>query len=158
MTLCKILFTFAENKFLKLTDMKTILFHHIFRKIGWIMFIPSIFMGIIFLLNIHSFDLQTKVILAKTASVGILSGSIFIVCSKEKNEDEMTKAIRLNSVLTSIYLWSLIVVPTIIFYNEENCRNYTTIGFSLFILFPVIMLWHYMTEIYRYNRIGKNEK
>ena len=43
-------------------------------------------------------------LLNNIAIIGLCVGSIFIACSRERIEDEMTGAVRLNALLTALYV------------------------------------------------------
>ena len=58
--------------------MKTFLFPHTFRPIGWIVLVPTLILGILLLDGILSVDGSVETILTDTAIIGIALGSIFI--------------------------------------------------------------------------------
>ena len=110
-----------------------------FRKIGWILFIPSIILGLLFVifqfqprfLDIKVFAVLTSglapwekggfCVITQTNAfdeiIGILLiiSLFFIAFSKEKTEDEFISKIRLESLLWATYVNYAILVVTILF-------------------------------------------
>jgi len=107
------------------------------KKIGWILFIPGIILGLLFLisqpepsfldLNVFQiageeffgddvfFSLKGNNILNEIISLLIIVGAIFIAFSKEKSEDEFISKIRLESLVWAIYINYVILILSIIF-------------------------------------------
>lgn len=135
--------------------MRNILFPHLFQKLGWIMFIPSLITGGMIYSGVISFSGITETIMNDIAIIGIVVGALFIVCSKEKLEDEMTRAIRLSSLLNSIYAYVILLVTCTILLNGPDF-----LGFAVFnlVLFPVIFVCNFRLEIRRYNKMCENEE
>lgn len=80
--------------------MKNFLFPHIFQPIGWIMFVLSLAIGVYSFFGTSVFGAGiAETIMIDTSIIGTALGALFIVCSKERVEDEMTKSIRLTSLL-----------------------------------------------------------
>ncbi|MDZ7743919.1 MAG: hypothetical protein U5Q03_19840 [Bacteroidota bacterium] len=95
------------------------LFPNRFKKIGWLLFIPGIILGIIYLIyqsdislfNIKVFAIAEEEILSDTnffsisknnvldeiSSILLIIGALLIAFSKEKSEDEFISKIRLES-------------------------------------------------------------
>ncbi len=78
-----------------------------FKKIGWVLFIPALLLGIVVALQEssagmieHFIDVQPW--LNNLLIIGILCGSLFITCSREKVEDEMIARIRLDALLPAV--------------------------------------------------------
>jgi hypothetical protein len=110
-----------------------------FKKIGWILFIPGIILGAIFLaldkiepgfLNINVFAIvegeffdggsqffttPKNNIMDEIIALLLIVGSIFIALSKEKNEDEFISRIRLESLVWATYVNYFILILTILF-------------------------------------------
>jgi len=119
--------------------MKTIyLLPNQFKRIGWVLFIPGIILGIIFLINqserfeffnITVFSIADQQALGKTEffsftknnifdeTIGILIiiGALFIAFAKEKSEDEFISKIRLESLVWATYVNYIILILSIIF-------------------------------------------
>jgi len=108
-----------------------------FKKIGWILFIPGIILGVFYLFDEIYFNfLDLKILsiasqhLAGTTElfsitknnftdelIGLLliMGSLLIAFSKEKSEDEFISKIRLESLVWATYFNYAILIITIIF-------------------------------------------
>lgn len=135
--------------------MKNLLFPNIFQPIGWFLFIPSLILGMLILVGILSFSGVAGVVLCDAAIIGTVIGAIFIVCSKEKTEDEMTKSIRLSSLLNSIYIYAaLLIVCTI----GINGILYIHFAFANLALLPIIFVCIFRLEMHRYNKISGDEE
>lgn len=140
------------------------LFPNQFKKIGWIIFIPSLILGILSLTNIFSFpEVSLPVFynsgfpfsgedsgLLKTTEIAIfpnvfgiliIVGGILIGFSKERIEDEYISSLRLKSVF-----WSLIVTYSII-----TILFLTVFGMAFFTVMIIIMFLPLVLYIFRFN-------
>lgn len=135
--------------------MKNLLFPHIFQPIGWIMFVPSLIMGVLIYFSVASFTGLTGTIVNDLVIIGIVLGSLFIVCSKTRGEDEMTKSIRLSSLLNSIYAYVTLLVFSTIFMNGADFLLFTV--FNLVIL-PILFVCNFRLEMHRYNKMCEDEE
>ena len=136
--------------------MKNLLFPHIFQPIGWIMFVPSLIAGILIYFRMPLFGVGiTETIAIDSVIIGIALGALFIVCSKERIEDEMTKSIRLASLLNSIYAYVILLVTCTILINGADFLMFAV--FNL-VLFPVIFVCNFRLEMHRYNKMCEDEE
>ena len=135
--------------------MKNLLFPHIFQPIGWIMFVPSLIMGVLIYFSVASFTGLPGTIVNDLVIIGIVLGSLFIVCSKTRGEDEMTKSIRLSSLLNSIYAYVTLLVFSTIFMNGSDFLLFTV--FNLVIL-PILFVCNFRLEMHRYNKMCEDEE
>ncbi|MDE6543929.1 MAG: hypothetical protein K2K76_08180 [Muribaculaceae bacterium] len=135
--------------------MKNLLFPHIFQPIGWIMFVPSLIMGVLIYFSVASFTGLPGTIVNDLVIIGIVLGSLFIVCSKTRGEDEMTKSIRLSSLLNSIYAYVTLLVFSTIFMNGADFLLFTV--FNLVIL-PILFVCNFRLEMHRYNKMCEDEE
>ena len=135
--------------------MKNLLFPYIFKPIGWILFVPSLILGLLIILGILPIDGLVGIVVDDTAIIGTVIGAIFIVCSREKTEDEMTRSIRLSSLLNSIYIYAaLLIVCTI----GINGILYIHFAFANLALLPIIFVCIFRLEMHRYNKISGDEE
>ena len=59
-------------------------------------------------------------LLNNIAIIGLCVGSIFIACSRERIEDEMTGAVRLNALLTALYVnIAAAVIASLVLYDFD---------------------------------------
>ena len=136
--------------------MKNYLFPHIFQPIGWVMFVLSLITGLIIYYKLPVFGTGISETIAIDSSIiGIALGALFIVCSKERIEDEMTKSIRLASLLNSIYAYVVLLIAFTIAING--------IGFLMFSIFnlallPIIFVCNFRLEMHRYDKMCDNEE
>lgn len=136
--------------------MKNYLFPHIFQPIGWIMFVLSLIAGIVVYFGMPVFGAGvTETIAIDSAIIGIALGALFIVCSKERVEDEMTKSIRLASLLNSIYAYVILLVCCTILINGAEFLLFAV--FNL-VLFPIIFVCNFRLEMHRYNNMSEDEE
>ena len=100
---------------------KELLLPHSFKKIGWVILIPTLLLGVLMLIDGFNgyptylmpaqgtacyetlCSTTTGRALNNIALVGICIGGIFVACSRERIEDEMISRIRLNALLTALY-------------------------------------------------------
>lgn len=130
--------------------MKTFLFPHTFRPIGWIVLVPTLILGILLLDGILSVDGSVETILTDTAIIGIALGSIFITCSRERIEDEMTSSIRLKALLTSLYTY---IVFLVIWTLAVNGMAYLYVMAASLVMLPIIFVVRFRYEMHRYYKI-----
>lgn len=135
--------------------MKTFLFPHTFRPIGWIVLVPTLILGILLLDGILSVDGSVETILTDTAIIGIALGSIFITCSRERIEDEMTSSIRLKALLTSLYTY---VVFLVIWTLAVNGMAYLYVMAASLVMLPIIFVVRFRYEMHRYCKIKSDEE
>ena len=77
-----------------------------FKKIGWILLLPSVLLGCYMLFlqdKLNWLDSLNEHLLNNTALIGTAIGLIFIGFARERNEDEMITSLRLNSLFISVY-------------------------------------------------------
>lgn len=135
--------------------MKTFLFPHTFRPIGWIVLVPTLILGILLLDGILSVDGSVETILTDTAIIGIALGSIFLTCSRERIEDEMTSSIRLKALLTSLYTY---VVFLVIWTLAVNGMAYLYVMAASLVMLPIIFVVRFRYEMHRYYKIKSDEE
>lgn len=135
--------------------MKTPLFPHSFQAIGWILFVPTLILGTLIFFSVLSFRGVLETITTDISIIGIAVGALFIVCSKERIEDEMTRYIRLTSLLKSIYVYVLLLVACTVFINGVDFLVFTIVNL---VLLPIIFVCNFRLEIYRYHRLNRDEE
>lgn len=135
--------------------MKNILFPHSFQPIGWIMFVPALITGALIYFRILTPTGITETILNDVVIIGISLGALFIVCSKERIEDEMTKSIRLSSLLNSIYIYVVLLITCTILLNGMNYLMFMIINL---VLLPLLFVCNFRLEMHRYNKMSADEE
>lgn len=136
--------------------MKNFLFPHLFQPIGWIMFVLSLTMGVYVYFGMPVFGAGiVETIVIDSAIIGTALGALFIVCSKERVEDEMTKSIRLASLLNSIYAYVILLVCCTILINGVNFLMFAIFNLALF---PIIFVCNFRLEMHRYNKMCEDEE
>jgi hypothetical protein len=135
--------------------MKNILFPHLFQYIGWILFLPFLIVGTLLFFSVISFSGTTETIVNDATLLGIVIGAMFIVCSKERTEDEMTKSIRLASMLNSIYVYVILLVCSILIISGIDFLVFTVLNI---VLLPIIFVINFRLEMYRYNKMCEDEE
>lgn len=106
--------------------MKSILLPHTYKKIGWSLFLPSLLLGLFFLIlpntqfnsrivtygffgnemlshSKPSFRFDEIELIPNLISILFLVGGLLVMFSKEKKEDEYINQIRLNSLQYSVF-------------------------------------------------------
>lgn len=156
------------------------LFPNSFKKIGWILFVPSLILSL-YLLTIDdgftvdaldfnvlaiyndgffkSDDAFFKIIENNIGDelyvIGLIVGGILIGFSKLKDEDEMISKIRYESLVWATYLnYGIIILLTIFFYG---IGYYSILMFNTFtLLLFFIIRFHY--KIYQLNKITNDDE
>lgn len=135
--------------------MKNLLFPHIFQPIGWIMFIPSMVVGALIYFSVLSFAGIVETVINDLVIIGIALGALFIVCSKERVEDEMVKSIRLSALLNSLYAYVILLVGCTILINGVDFLMFAV--FNL-VLLPILFVCSFRLEMHRYNKMSGHEE
>lgn len=135
--------------------MKNLLFPKAFRVVGWTLFIPAIIIGILTNTNVITPSGITETIINDAIIIGIAIGAIFIVCSKEASEDEMTRSIRLASLLNALYVYVILLIASTIFINGIAFLHFMMVNL---VLFPIVFVIIFSLEMHRYNKICQDEE
>lgn len=153
--------------------MKThFLFSNKYKKIGWILFIPSLITGLILFFSGYDFDNHFNMnvfallsdqflskpiyftfiengVLDEIILILIIVGALLIGFSKTKNEDELISKIRYESLVWATYFnFSLMIIATILIYGFCYFDILIANIFAMLIFF--IIRFHYM--IYKLNK------
>ncbi len=136
----------------------------VFKKIGWMLFIPGILFGIMYLIlkdELHFLDLPVFAIandeiLNKTVFFSIIknnvfdeiigllliAGGLFIAFSKEKTEDEFIAKIRLESLVWATYVnYSVLILSVIFVYGMTFFWILVFNMFTLLLFFIIRFNW-----------------
>ena len=136
--------------------MKNFLFPQLCKRIGWFIFIPALILGLYMLFGeYYSFSGILETVLNDFAVIGIALGSIFIVCSKEKCEDEMVQSIRLSSLLNSLYIYVSIIIIGTLFINGVDYLNFTFMSMAFL---PIIYVVIFNIQMRQYNKMSDDEE
>ena len=130
---------------------KILLLPYPFKKIGWALFIPTSLFGLMMAFDgfngFPSYLLPGEMIAGSAADaacntiaiIGVLVGSLFITCSRERIEDELIARIRLNALLAALYVnIAAAVIATLALYGFDYLYVMVVNLVSLPILFLVI--------------------
>lgn len=135
--------------------MKNLLFPKVFKMIGWILFIPAIVMAAFVYFGTISLAGIAEIIVNDATIIGIALGALFIVCSKESNEDEMTRAIRLSALLNSLYVYVTLLIACTLAVNGAPFFQFMVVNL---VLFPVIYVIIFSLEMNRFKKMCENEE
>ena len=135
--------------------MKNLLFPHIFQPIGWILFVPCLILGALIYFEVLTLTGIAETIVNDIAIIGIAVGALLIVCSKERIEDEMTRSIRLSSLLNSLYIYGILLVASTI---ALNGIAFLMFAWANLVLLPIIFVINFRLEMHRYNKMCENEE
>ena len=136
--------------------MKNFLFPRSFQPIGWILFTLALIAGALTMFSdMLSFTGIMETVANDAIIIGIALGAVFIVCSKEKVEDEMTKSIRLASLLNSLYVYVVLLFCSTILINGVNYFWFMIVNL---VLFPIIFVILFRLEMHSYNKLSENEE
>ena len=146
---------------------KTLLLPYSFKKIGWVLFIPTALLGLLMAIDgfngFPSFLLPVSfargALLAhlcnNTVLFGLLLGVLFIPCSRERLEDEYIGRIRLNALLAALYAtFGLTLITALVLYDFEF------LYFMIFnlCLLPVLFLIIEQLLLWRFRQEGRHEE
>lgn len=134
--------------------MKNLLFPHQFQLVGWILFIPALVAEALICFGALPLTGIAESVVNDTVIISIVLGALFIVCSKERNEDEMTRSIRLASLLNSLYVYVILLVACTIAINGIAFVWFSFINLGLF---PIVFVCNFKLEMRRYNKLSDNE-
>jgi len=99
------------------------LFPHRYRLIGWVLFVPSLLLGVASVHGLFSLDFLivkgaifqgTNNLTNELAGLGVIVVLLLIAFSKERVEDEMISRLRLDALQWSIYANYLILAIAIL--------------------------------------------
>lgn len=153
------------------------LFKHSYKKIGWILLISGVILGITLLLNDFEYpSYEIKVwtpiksgalfksdrnhiietnIFSEITTFLITIGGLLVAFSKEKIEDEYIQKIRVESLIWATFVNYIILLIATLLLFDFNFLTFMAINmFSLLLLFIIKFKW----ELYRLKRMDKNEK
>ena len=129
-----------------------------FKKIGWILLLPSVLLGCYMLFlqdKLNWLDSLNEHLLNNTALIGTAIGLIFIGFARERNEDEMITSLRLNSLFISVYAnYILLILLAPCFYDFE----FLTCMFVLLYTIPAIYYLLFRMAMYRLNKTLRDEE
>lgn len=140
---------------------KNYLFPTAFRKVGWVMFVPSFIMGYICLFGAYSEQwLNIKVLSVipwgmirnsmfdEVSMIGLTLSLLFIGFSKEKDEDECIANIRAGSLIwATLTGYFLLIVCTLLIYDLQYLNFVFIDLFMILILFII----KYNIELYKFR-------
>lgn len=144
---------------------KQMLLPHGFKKVGWVILIPTLVLGILMAIDgfngvptfIYAGDLSETLRRAthNIALIGILLGIVFIACSRERIEDELIGRIRLSALLVALYANTAVVVVSALAVYELTFLYIMVYNlFTLPLLFLVVFRW----KLWRLKKQGEHEK
>lgn len=148
-----------------------------FKKIGWLIFIPVLILGllwVIFEFEPAAFDIKTVAlfkddylddiqfmaitennIVDEIIGVLIIISGIFIAFSKEKEEDEFFSKIRLESLVWATYVnYAILILALILVYNMSFFWVMVFNMFTVLIFFIIRYNW----ALYKSKRELSDEK
>lgn len=130
--------------------MKTLLFPHSFQRIGWVVFAISAAIGAYILFT----DNTDSYLFNNIAIIGTCIGAILATCSREEVEDEMTGQIRLNSLLTALYInYAILIVCSLLIYDLDFLSVMLYNMFTILLIFMVVFRW----KIWQVKKATENE-
>ena len=130
--------------------MKTLLFPHSFQRIGWVVFAISAAIGAYILFT----DNTDSYLLNNIAIIGTCIGAILATCSREEVEVEMTGQIRLNSLLTALYInYAILIVCSLLIYDLDFLNVMLYNMFTILLIFMVVFRW----KIWQVKKATENE-
>ncbi len=133
--------------------MKNILFPSKFRYVGMALFIVGLVIGACVMAGVPG--VAASEMAHDAAVIGISVGALLTVCSREPYEDEMVSAIRLASLLNTLYASIIILVCSTLLLSGEEYQRFMELNL---VLIPIIYVSLFRAEIYRYNKVSEDEE
>jgi len=153
------------------------LFPHRYKRIGWVILIPSLIIGLYAMitdyspdfLNVkvfaisadeifnekHIFELIEDNILNEITGILVIIGSLLVAFSKEINEDEYISKIRLESLVWATYInYGLLLFAMIFFYD------FTFLWVMVFNMFTILIffIFRFNWEIRKLKKLQSDEE
>jgi hypothetical protein len=120
--------------------MKKVLFPHSFRKIGFILFVPSALLGLWAMYN-EGEKLFGQYV-DEVASIAVIIALLFIAFARQKEEDEMIMMLRLEALQWSIYIHYILLILAILFlYDLDFFKVLVYNMFTLLLVFIARFSW-----------------
>jgi small-conductance mechanosensitive channel len=160
--------------------MKTkILFPNHFKRIGWIILIPSAVLGVLSVFDVIKFDFLNNVKMFAIYSddmfnggrsvfgfvknnisdeiLGILCivGAILVAFSKEKHEDEFIAKIRMESLVWATYINYAILILCMLFFYSIGFLYVMIFNMFTILIFFIIRFYY---QLYKSNKSMSHEK
>jgi len=158
--------------------MKTkLLFPYRFKRIGWILLVPSAILGILYLffgfeinfLDLKVFAIYSDEVFGDTVRFGFdrnnitdeisailfIIGAIFVAFSKEKHEDEFIAKTRLESLVWAIYVNYIILIFCFLFFYISGFLYVMIFNMFTILIFFIIRFYYIL---YVTNKSLSHEK
>lgn len=136
-------------------NLHNILFPHECKVLGWILFLPATLMAILVHYGLCGITTILGSIINDVIIIGIAVGAVLIVCSKEVQEDEMTRALRLASLLNSLYIYIILLITSTLTLSGRNYLEFMAVNM---VLLPIIYVIIFSLEMRRYNKMTEDEE
>lgn len=135
--------------------MKNLLFPRGFQIIGWLLFVPAIVTGFLCYFDFCGFEGVVETVVNDAIIIGVSLGALFIVCSKERQEDEMTRSIRLAALLNSLYVYVVLLIVSTLLINGLEFVRFMVVNL---VLLPIIYVVIFRLEMHRYYKMCGDEE
>jgi hypothetical protein len=154
------------------------LFPHSFKKVGWVLLIPAVIVGLLMMLEVVQFPgleltvlnvvgegLMSKEptffswtennVLDELVSIFIIVGALLVACSEEKTEDEYIARIRLESLLWATYAnYGLLLLAIVLVYELAFLQVMIYNMVTLLLIF--LVRFHFI--LYRSAQANRHEE
>ncbi len=137
------------------------------QRIGWVLLGPSALLGIVLMLDDFNLewlctavsrrlpDFPIMETLNNIALIGTLVSLLFIVCSRERVEDEMIGRMRLNALLAALYVNTAFIIAAAL--TTYGLKFLNIMVYNLFTM-PVIFLVIYRWQLWRARKEAVDEE
>ena len=167
MTFWKIVFTFAtDNKNNVIMKTRNYLLPYPYKKVGMWMFLPFAALSICLLCSVdlpeikipwiavgkNVFEVTKADLITELGLFGLLVSLCFIALSREKDEDEMTGQIRMQSYVWSMWFTSAMLAFGILFISGLDFLYFAFVAIYLYFIVYILKFNFTMRAIRRAGR------
>ncbi|WP_320054559.1 hypothetical protein [uncultured Acetobacteroides sp.] len=149
--------------------MTSYLFPHSYKRIGWILFVPTAVFFILWLTGVvgdvefplpkvfrfYGFAGSTTALQTTILPVVLIAALLFIGFSREEDEDEYVARIRMESLIWSLYVNYFLLALAFLLVYGTSFLGVTWVG--LFTL-PLFFVFRLQWKLYLTRKLARDEK
>jgi len=149
--------------------MTNYLFPHSYKRIGWLLFVPTAVFFILWMAGVvgdieiplpkifrfYGFAGSTTALQTTILPVILIAALLFIGFSKEEDEDEYVARIRMESLIWSLYVnYLLLAIAFLVVYGFA----FLTVAFVGLFTLLIVFVFRFQWKLYQTRKLVKDEK